>query len=81
MVFNVFAINTDDHTKNISFLLDESGKYYAGWLQGGGGTHGIRKYPGIIDQVKKCRASWDESTKNCGFQESHREEISQELLK
>ena len=27
MVFNVFARNYDDHTKNISFLMDEKGKW------------------------------------------------------
>jgi len=27
MVFNVMSVNMDDHTKNISFLMDESGKW------------------------------------------------------
>ena len=27
MVFNVVARNQDDHTKNISFLMDESGAW------------------------------------------------------
>ena len=27
MVYNVFAVNRDDHTKNISFLMDENGKW------------------------------------------------------
>ena len=27
MVFNVLAANCDDHTKNLSFLMDESGKW------------------------------------------------------
>jgi serine/threonine-protein kinase HipA len=27
MVFNVIARNQDDHTKNISFLMDETGKW------------------------------------------------------
>lgn len=27
MVFNVFAFNCDDHTKNISFLMDKSGQW------------------------------------------------------
>ena len=27
MVFNVVASNRDDHTKNFSFLMDESGKW------------------------------------------------------
>ena len=27
MVFNVMARNQDDHTKNISFLMDKSGKW------------------------------------------------------
>jgi serine/threonine-protein kinase HipA len=27
MVFNVIGINNDDHTKNISFLMDQSGQW------------------------------------------------------
>ena len=27
MVYNVFSLNRDDHTKNISFLMDENGKW------------------------------------------------------
>lgn len=27
MIFNIFAYNCDDHTKNISFLMDKSGKW------------------------------------------------------
>lgn len=27
MVFNVVAMNQDDHTKNISFLMDKTGKW------------------------------------------------------
>ncbi len=27
MVFNVLAVNQDDHVKNISFLMDKSGKW------------------------------------------------------
>ena len=27
MVYNVIAVNRDDHTKNISFLMDENGRW------------------------------------------------------
>ena len=52
MVFNFLAKNNDDHTKNISFLMDETGKCYAERHQGGGGTRWNPQYPRIIDQVE-----------------------------
>jgi len=44
MVFNVISVNQDDHTKNISFLMDQSGTWYLSpayditYCNGGGWT-------------------------------------------
>lgn len=60
MVFNVFAHNRDDHTKNHAFLMDETGEwrlspaYDIVFSDGPGGEHtldigGEGRYPGLDD--------------------------------
>lgn len=63
MVFNVVARNQDDHTKNISFLMDKSGKwslspaYDISWAYNPTGTWTAKHQMSI-------NGKWDEITRN-----------------
>lgn len=68
IVFNVFAYNRDDHAKNFSFLMDETGTwsvspaYDLTFSMGPGGEHcttimGNGRSPGVVDLLKLAEAA------------------------
>ena len=78
MVFNVAVRNQDDHTKNISFLMGEDGKWrlspaYDGITRADllafASANGVKDASEVIDQVCEAAASWPKMAREVGVPE------------
>jgi len=79
--FNVFAHNRDDHSKNISFLMDAGNGKNPGRkeLLELATTFGIKNANTIIDQVKSVIANWKYYAQDCGVSKQSTQLISNTL--
>lgn len=87
MVFNVLAYNRDDHSKNFSFLMDDSGQwslspaYDVVYSAAAAGWHTMdisgKKYPSIADMLKLATDNGIKKTKANEIVSQVQEAISQ----